>query len=464
MSAYSQQQHSMQMKDSMKHNMKNMQMNDTMPKDNMNNMQMNDSGMNMMNMNMGEVPMSYAYSLNLPMMRHGSGTAWLPDASPMNAVMMHSKKWMYMLHGSLFLRYAKEDIGNKGSRGEKAFDAPDWIMLMAQRKVGQNGLFHYSAMMSLDGFTVGGSGYPLLFQTGESWKGKPLVDHQHPHDLFSELSVGYSQAISKKTDVFIYLGYPGEPAIGSVAFMHRPSAMAYPDAPISHHWNDGTHITFGVATLGVRLDKFKIEASSFTGREPNENRYNFDKPTFDSWSGRLSFNPLQNWSFQVSQAYVKSPEELHPDENVYRTTASAITSYKLGEEKFFDATALWGLNKMKEHDGENAVLAEASLRIKRAAFYTRYEWVQKSGEELTLNPSEFKAEALFPVNTISAGATYDILHAHPLNIALGGQFSFYHTDKKLDVLYGKNPVSAEIFLRIYPSLMKIHNMHSMKGM
>src|SRR5437763_12769526 len=130
-------------------------------------------------------------------------------------------------------------------------------MFIGQRHVGLNRLFHFSTMMSFDAVT-GSNGYPLLFQSGEAYKGNPIVDRQHPHDLFSELSVSYSQAISKKVDAYIYIGYPGEPALGSVAFMHRPSALSNPDAPISHHWNDGTHITFGVATLGIRFDKFKI--------------------------------------------------------------------------------------------------------------------------------------------------------------------------------------------------------------
>lgn len=415
----------------------------------------NDMNMNM-NMDMPmDVPMSHAFSLNLPMNRNGSGTAWLPDASPMYGVMLHSNKWMYMLHGNVFLRYTSQDFTNKGSRGNHAFDAPNWFMLMAQRKIGRNGLFMYEAMVSLDRLTEGGIGYPLLFQTGESWAGKPLVDRQHPHDLVSGLAVGYSQALSKKTDVFIFIGYPGEPALGSVTFMHRPSALNAAGAPISHHWNDGTHITFGVATIGFRYDKFKIEGSSFTGREPDENRYNFDKPRFDSWSGRLSFNPTKNWALQVSHGFIKSPEALHPDEDVHRTTASAIASYPIGKDQFFNATALWGLNKTKGHDGENAALLEAAFNIRRAAFYTRYEWVQKSVEELNLNETIYGDNGLYPVNLLAVGANYDLFHLDPVNIAIGGQFSFYHADNKLDALYGKNPLSMELYLRIYPRLMKM---------
>jgi hypothetical protein len=402
-----------------------------------------------------DVPMSHAFSLNLPMNRNGSGTAWLPDASPMYGVMLHSKKWMYMLHGNIFLRYTNQDFTNKGSRGNDAFDAPNWFMLMAQRKIGRNGLFMYEAMVSLDRLTEGGNGYPLLFQTGESWAGKPLVDRQHPHDLVSGLAVGYSQALSKRSDVFIFIGYPGEPALGSVTFMHRPSALNAAGAPISHHWNDGTHITFGVATIGFRYDNFKIEGSSFTGREPDENRYNFDKPRFDSWSGRLSYNPTKNWALQVSHGFIKSPEALHPDEDVNRTTASAIASYPIGKDRFFSATALWGLNKTKGHDGENAALVEAAVNLKRAAVYTRYEWVQKSVEELNLNETIYGKNGLFPVNLLAVGANYDLFHIDPVNIAVGGQISIYHADKQLDALYGKNPLSMELYLRIYPRLMKM---------
>ncbi|MFC3363676.1 hypothetical protein ACFOG5_10890 [Pedobacter fastidiosus] len=413
-----------------------------------------DHGMhNMGDMKM-ESPMSHAYSLNLPMSRNGSGTAWLPDASPMYGLMYHSKKWMYMLHGNIALRYTKQDVGDNGKRGGDKFDAPNWFMFMGQRKVGEKGLFHFSSMLSFDRLTEGGAGYPLLFQTGESWKGQPLVDRQHPHDLFSELSVAYTYSFSKKSDLSVYLGYPGEPALGSVAFMHRPSALANPDAPISHHWNDGTHITFGVATLGFRYDKFKIEASSFNGREPDENRFDFDKPRFDSYSARLSFNPNKNWALQVSHGWIKSPESLHGDENVNRTIASAIYALPIGENQNLNATALWGMNKTKGHNSENAVLIEGAYRLKKLSFYTRYEWVQKSVEELNLDENIY-GENLFGVNALSLGLNYDVLNLSKFKTAIGGQVSFYNTNGALNTLYGKNPIGAQVFIRIYPALMKM---------
>lgn len=401
----------------------------------------------------GAAPMSHAFSINLPMTRNGSGTAWLPDNSPMYGYMFHSDKWMYMLHGNAYIRYNKQDLLEKGSRGGSQFDAPNMVMLMGQRRVGHRGLFHFNTMVSLDPVTVGGNGYPLLFQTGEAYKGQPLVDRQHPHDLISELSISYAHALSKKSDVFVYLGYPGEPAIGPAAYVHRPSGFFNPDAPLSHHWVDATHITFGVATLGFRYGNFKVEASSFTGREPGENRYDFDKPRFDSYSGRLSFNPSEKWALQVSKAFIKEPEELHPGEDVNRTTASVTYSTRGFGETFTNVTALWGMNKVKGHHGEHAALLEGSHAVRRTTVYGRYEWVQKSVEELNLDEAVFGHDALFPVHAFTAGASYDILTIGQTKFALGAQFSFFDPSKRLSELYGDNPVSGQVYLRIYPRAM-----------
>lgn len=403
-----------------------------------------------------DVPMSHAFSLHLPMNRNGSGTGWLPDASPMYGYMIHSKKWMYMVHGSVFLRYNNQDFTGKGSRGDERLDAPTWFMLMGQRKTGRKGLFHFNTMFSLDPLIEGGKGYPLLFQTGESFKGQPLVDRQHPHDLVSELSVSYAHAFTKQTDVFVYAAYPGEPALGPVTFMHRPSSLDNPNSPISHHWVDATHITFGVVTIGVRQGRFKLEASSFTGREPDEKRYSFDKPRFDSWSGRLSFNPSASWALQVSHGSIKSPEVLHPGENVHKTTASAIYSLNLGPEHWLNATALWGMNKQKDHTGENALLLEAAWRKNKSAVYARYEFTQKSGEELVLEPL-FDAHDRFGVHAFTLGINRDLLEWNRTRITAGGQWSLYKAPASLDALYGSYPMAVQVYIRLYPALMRMNN-------
>jgi hypothetical protein len=410
------------------------------------------SGMNHETMN----NVSHAFSLNLPMNRNGSGSAWLPDNSPMYGYMMHTQKWMHMFHGNIFIRYNRQDIGNKGTRGDGKFDAPNWFMGMGQRKIGNKGLFRYSVMMSLDPLTVGGEGYPLLFQSGETWNGVPLVDRQHPHDLFSELSVAYTHMISEDADLFVYLAYPGEPAFGPVAFMHRVSSLYNPEAPISHHWQDATHITFGVATAGFRFRQFKLDISSFTGREPNEERYGFDKPRFDSWSARLSYNPSPAWALQVSQARVNDIHEFGPREDQNKTTASAIHSLRLSENTFLNTSAVWGRNAdvAEHHMASNSILIESAYAINRTTIYGKYEWVQKSTEDLLLDETIFDPENLYSINSISLGIQQRILNISKTNLALGIQASLNMTSDELTSIYGKNPYSGQIYLRIYPDLMR----------
>lgn len=398
--------------------------------------------------------MSSAFSRNLPMNRNGSGTGWLPDNAPMNGYMIHSNKWMYMIHGNIFLNYDNQNFNHEGKRGGHKIDAPNWIMGMGQTAIGSRGLFHFSMMLSLDPLTVGGGGYPLLFQSGETWKGVPLVDHQHPHDLFSELSVSYSHMFTKDMDAFIYVGYPGEPALGPVAFMHRPSSLYNPDAPISHHWQDATHITFGVTTIGLRYKNFKVEGSNFTGREPDEDRYNFDKPRFDSWSARLSYNPSPSWALQVSKGWIKDVHSIGAREDVRRTTASAIHAVKLNPKTTVNSTAVWGYNRPSgHHRSSSSFLLESALQWNSTAFYGKYEYVQKSTEELVLDENIFDHNQLFPVNGITMGIQQKILQQWKTNFSAGAQITWYKTPDGLVNLYGKNPLALEIYLRIYPQRM-----------
>ena len=394
----------------------------------------------------------HAYSRNLSMSRNGSGTGWNPDASPMYMWMKSTERTDWMFHGSLFLRYTNQDIFSAGSRGDDEFSAPNWFMAMMSRKIGEKGLLNATAMISLDRLTEGGNGYPLLFQSGETFEGKQLVDRQHPHDLFSALSIAYTQMLSKDVDVFAYIGYPGEPALGATAFMHRVSAMNNPDAPLGHHWQDATHITFGVGTLGVRYRNFKAEGSIFTGREPDENRYRFDKATFDSYSYRLSFNPSENWSVQVSQGFITSPEALEPDEDVTRTTASVLYAKKMSKDKHFSSAAIWGLNDKGADHMENSFLLEGNYQGSKNAFYGRYEFIQKSKEELDLDNGY--PETNFNIHALTAGYNRQLINFSNIDLVAGTQFTLNGVDKDLQTLYGKTPVSFELYLQLRPSLHK----------
>src|SRR5947207_816672 len=395
-----------------------------------------------------EMKMTMQSSVNIadPMSRESSGTAWVPDSTP-----MYGRMWMFgddmlMLHGGIFPRYTNVTT----RRGDDRIDAPNWIMAMSSHSLAENTQLGFRAMMSLDPLTEGGRGYPLLFQSGESWHDQPLRDRQHPHDLFDELSFSLSQKLTDDLSGYFYFGYPGEPALGPPTFMHRLSAMDDPDAPLGHHWQDSTHVTFGVATAGVVWRNVKIEGSVFTGREPDEDRYNFDEPRFDSYSGRISWNPTQNLALQVSYGYIESPEALDPDVNRHRTTASLIYNLPLGNDSNWSNSFVWGQNN-DSGEKTQSFLFESNYQRRCDTVYARWERVQKSGHELVLKPAD--ESHVFPISGYTIGYVRDLSHGNGIDIGLGTQFTFNGRPDSLDRYYGDDLGYAfQFFLRIRPSL------------
>ena len=399
-----------------------------------------------------EMHMEMRSSIDLadPMSREGSGTSWLPDSSPMYGKMFMFDNDLLMLHGAIFPRYTNVST----RRGDDRIDAPNWIMGMYSHPLGDNTQIGARLMMSLDPLTEGGRGYPLLFQTGESWHDEPLHDRQHPHDLFDEVSISLSQKFDHDFSSYIYFGYPGEPALGPPTFMHRPSAMDDPDAPLGHHWQDSTHVTFGVATAGLVWSRFggmKIEGSIFTGREPDEDRYDFDQPEFDSYSGRISWNPTRNLALQVSYGYIKSPEQLEPDLKRHRTTASVIYNLPLGHDSNWSNTFVWGQNHDTGEGKTQSFLVESDYQRGRNTVYLRWERVEKSGHELVLKPPD--ESGIFPVSGYTIGYVRDLSHGNGIDIGLGTQFTINNRPDTLDRYYSDDLGYAfEFFLRIRPSL------------
>jgi hypothetical protein len=306
--------------------------------------------------------------------------------------------------------------------------------------------------VSLDPLIERGYGYPLLYQTGEQFGGQPIHDRQHPHDLFDELAVTYSYKFNDKNSFYLYAGYPGEPALGPPTFMHRTSAMNIPDAPIGHHWQDVTHITFGVVTGGFSFGKVKIEASSFNGREPDENRWNFDKPRFDSFSGRLSWNPSKNWALQISHGYIKSPERSEPSLKILRrTTASAIYNKKIDDDHNWASTFVWGQN-YGNGERSNSFLFESNYDFYKNAVFGRIENVQKSGQDLVLNPVDL--HRIFLLGTYSLGYIRDIVQGKRIDVGLGAMATIDTNPQTLTPYYGGTTHGGwQIFMRSRPSKM-----------
>ena len=289
-----------------------------------------------------------------PMAREASGTAWQPDSSEHGGLHVMSGDWTFMAHGKLDLVYSWQEK----PRGDEKTFAAGMLMGMARRPIG-DGTLQFKAMVSPDPL-MGKRGYPLLLASGETADGEePLVDRQHPHDFFMELSGSISQNIGPKSSVFLYAGLPGEPAFGPPAFMHRQSISASPEAPITHHWLDSTHITFGVVTAGLVHNNAKIELSRFNGREPDQHRWNIETGPLDSTSVRLSWNPTSDFALQGSWAHLEDAEQLEPGVDQKRWSASG-TYTRPTKAGFWSTSLAWG---RKTIDGESfdAVALESSM-------------------------------------------------------------------------------------------------------
>jgi hypothetical protein len=373
------------------------------------------------------------------MTRDASGTAWQPDSTPMQGISFASGGWTGMAHGYVDLVYDHQD----GPRGGSKTFSESMLMLMAQRAAGPGALTLH-AMLSLDP-AMGPDGYPLLLQTGETADGvHPLVDRQHPHDLFMELSATYSLPLGKDVSVFIYGGLPGEPALGPVTFMHRFSGMDDPAAPITHHWLDSTHITYGVVTWGVAHGAWKLEGSAFNGREPDQHRWNFDSPRLDSWSGRLSWNPTRDWALQVSYGFIKSPEQLELTVDQHRVTASATYNRAFAGGNW-QTTLAWGRNTDSPGRTLDGVLLESAFSKGRSTVFARAETVQK--DEL-FEPPSLLAGQVFRVSELSLGYVYDIPLARHIALGLGAMGSVNIVPDAIKPAYGGSPMAYMPFVRL----------------
>lgn len=385
------------------------------------------------------------------MSREASGTAWQPDSAPHVGLHATRGPWELMVHGFATLIYDDQD----GPRGDQKTFSENMLMGMASRPLG-DGHLGLRAMLSIEPWTIGSEGYPLLFQTGETANGvDPLIDRQHPHDAFMELAATYSHPLGEGGSGFVYLGLPGEPALGPATFMHRFSGMENPEAPLSHHWLDSTHITYGVATLGWIRGDVKLEGSVFTGREPDQNREGIESPKMDSWSFRASWNPAPDWALQVSRGHLKSPEQLEPEADVDRTTASVAYNRPMADGNW-QTTFAWGRNDRNAGIATDALLLESAATVRRHTLFGRAERLENDelfghGHEGEVPDGHGGGEdegEVFTVGKVSLGYIYDAVLTDRWRGGIGllGSLALVPEDLKGD--YGDRPVSWMAFLRV----------------
>jgi len=391
------------------------------------------------------------------MAREGSGTSWLPDSSPMFMVHRHNGPWMLMAHDNAFLQYFDES----GDRGAHQTGSINWLMGMAERNAGR-GQLAFRGMISLEPWTIRACGYPDLLASGELCDGEKIHDRQHPHDLFMELSARYDAPLAGGLRWQLYGGPAAEPALGPVAYPHRVSAMPNPLAPMTHHWFDSTHVSFGVVTGGVYAKRWKVEGSAFNGREPDENRKDFDFGALDSYSARLWIKPAERWEFQVSTGHLTDPEALE-EGNVQRTTASGSWFAQDGSD-YNAVTAGYGIN-VTDHGNRQAGFLEATRRRGATAVFGRAEVLQVETALLlqdAIPPTDDAAEASDVVGAFTAGMERDVLSRAGFSVGLGAAMTVYTVPSALKGAYSDNPVSFQLFFRLRPPAGAMGRMWNMR--
>lgn len=344
--------------------------------------------------------------------REASGTAWLPETTPMYGVHRPWRGWDLRLDGTLFAQYLYEpgDRHRTGGPATRQFGGINWGMALARRPIG-GGRFGVRTMLSAEPWTIDGCGSLNFLATGEVCDNDTIHDRQQPHDLVMELAADYEHPLRQTWRWQVYAGFAGEPALGPPGYPHRASAMGNPMAPATHHWLDASHITFGLVTLGIHNQRWKAEASAFNGREPDEGRAGVDLGAFDSYAARVSFLPTERLALQVSagRLYEARTELLEPlPRSTTRATASAIYHRPLGPTGIWATTVVVGLNLSSEtvagglvDQDASAFMAETSLTVSgRHTLFGRAEVFGMPAHHL--HATEFGA-TVFSMGKLQAG-------------------------------------------------------------
>jgi len=356
------------------------------------------------------------------------------------------KRWQVMWDGVLFTTFNHQG-GLRG--GDQEFLAQNWVMVMGSRQLGP-GTFTLSGMASLEPVTVGAAGYAHLFQLGETYQNLPVTDRQHPHDLFMQLDAAWRVPMGR-TELSISGGPIGAPAFGPIAFPHRLSASENPSAPLTHHTFDSTHVAMGTVTAGLRRGAFTLEGSAFRGREPDEHRYDLETGALDSRSARVTWRPGGGLEFQVSRGYLHEPELLEPG-NQTRTNGS-MSWLRTRANRAFTAITVMAGRVTRTYSWSGALLAEGIHWMGNQAVYARYEDLAIESEHLLFpqfvhppHPGEF----IDTLQAMTVGGVRRIAAGHGIDLAIGGDATFYRVPARLQPTHGERPASAHIFLRIRP--------------
>ena len=358
-----------------------------------------------------------------------------------------------------------------GKRGKSDVYSENYLSLTAIKPFSQSVLV-LNSRFSLEPFTIGKRGYPLLLQVGGTANNKTfLVDAQHPHDLFSELSMNYIIKLNEDSNFNIYLGLPGAPALGPTGIQVCNIDLAVPESPLLHEALYSTEISYGVVTAGYNWRNITLEGSIFNGRETDKNHFIIHKPKLDSFCGRLTTIFPYNLSAQISYGFLNSPEIVEPEINKKRLVVS-LGWFKEFEDSYLQTMFGFAQNKHIPGNTTKGLIAEFLYNFKRNhSLFLRGELLEtdelfhdehghshnqdnfnhchkhdvncKRKNGLEIDRELF--DKIFNVGRISSGYLYKFPPMDHIRFGLGCSGNISIIPEKLKPIYGNHPLSYYIY-------------------
>jgi len=397
--------------------------------------------------------------LGIPFERAGSGTSWLPDSSSSPMVHQAVGDWTLMLHGVGYGQYDRQGT----IHGDQQLGLADWEMATAAHALG-DGLLRVDAATSLEPSVLGARGYPELLQSGGTFDGARLANRQHPNALVMAFAASYEHSLTSELATSVYVAAVGEPALGPVDYMHRPSAAVDPFAPIGHHWQDATCAANGVVTGGLYSHLVKLEGSIFNAREPLGTLYGVDYAgaRLDSYAARLTVLPTGRVAASAWAGYLYDDDPLDPGLGMQRYGVSLLTETRGLDGGAWSSTMVWGIDihhhgsREHEHDPGVAIqtrhpsssfLIESTLDIGSAlAVYGRAEQVEKTADDLGFLGGDLMQH--FTVRSLVAGAVRDLESVGWATFGVGARASVDLVPQTLRLTYGtRTPTGFALFVR-----------------
>lgn len=357
---------------------------------------------------------------------------------------------MWMAHGNAFLVQTIAE----GPRGRNRFAVPNMIMADAGHTVGDRHYLNANLMLTFERWTFPKGGHPELLQIGERDEDdRPYIDGQHPHSSpIMGLTLSDTIRLGEGKDhLKLFFAPRGQATEGPIAFMHRPSGMVNPDAPLGHHiGQDVSHITSTVFGASLALGRARIEASTFYGREPEPSHVDLPLGTPNSYAGRLIYEFSDDVQAMASAAHVKEPEPHDPDlEKIYRYSASLYSRHDLSSGWMLHHAFVFGFTNF--YDNASALrsfLDEFWIHSdSNHNFWGRVEFVERTPSELAISVTSGTNDPRW-VTALTAGYTYDLLKFEGSKLGAGASITKNFLPSEFRGAYGGDPWSGRIFIQL----------------